>query len=157
MRIHLLAVGRRMPVWADAAYAEYAQRLQKSECRLELKEIEPAQRSKTTAATRAMNEEAARLSAALPKNARVITLDEHGRALTSAQLAEQLQQWMNDGRDIALVIGGADGLAPEIKARAESSWSLSAMTLPHALARVLVAEQLYRAWSILKNHPYHRA
>lgn len=156
MRIHLLAVGRRMPAWADAAYAEYAQRLQ-SECRLELKEIEPAQRSKTTTATRAMNEEAGRLTAALPKNVRLIALDERGRALTSAQLAEQLQLWMNDGRDIALVIGGADGLAPEIKVRAESSWSLSAMTLPHALARVLVAEQLYRAWSILKNHPYHRA
>lgn len=156
MRIYLLAVGRRMPAWADAAYAEYAQRLQR-ECRLELKEIEPAQRSKTTPAARAMNEEAARIEAALPKNARIIVLDERGRSLGSAQLAEQMQQWMNDGRDVALLIGGADGLAPEIKARAEASWSLSAMTLPHALARVVIAEQLYRAWSILKNHPYHRA
>jgi 23S rRNA (pseudouridine1915-N3)-methyltransferase len=155
MRIHLLAVGRRMPTWIEAGYAEFARRLP-PECRLELKEIEPGERGKGRDPARAMAEEGTRLLAALPKSAQVIALDEHGREWSSAELAQRLQAWLQDGRDVALLVGGADGLAPEVKARAETSWALSKLTLPHALVRVLVAEQLYRAWSILKNHPYHR-
>ncbi len=156
MRIQLLAVGRRMPAWVDAGYADFVKRMP-PECRLELKEIEPGTRGKGRDPARAMADEAERLLAAIPKSAQVITLDERGREWSSVELAQRLQAWMLDGRDVALLVGGADGLAPEVKSRAESSWSLSKLTLPHALVRVLVAEQLYRAISILKNHPYHRA
>ena len=156
MRIHLLAVGRRMPEWVRTGFAEFAQRLP-PECRLELKEIEPGERGKGRDPSRAMTEEGARLLATLPKSVQVIALDERGKEWSSAELAQRLQAWMQDGRDIALLIGGADGLAPEVTARADVRWSLSKLTLPHALVRVLAAEQLYRAWSILKNHPYHRA
>ena len=156
MRIHLLAVGTRMPAWADAAYEDFSRRLP-PECRLELKEIAPGRRSKADDAARAMAAEAERLRAALPKNARVIALEQGGRECSSEDLARQLQRWLQDGRDVALLIGGPDGLAPDIRGRAESGLSLSRMTLPHALARVVIAEQLYRAWTILKNHPYHRA
>jgi 23S rRNA (pseudouridine1915-N3)-methyltransferase len=156
MRIHLLAVGRRMPVWVTSGYAEFAQRLP-PECRLELKEIEPGVRGKGHDPARAMAEEGRRLLAALPKAARAIVLDERGQEWSSAQLAQHLQAWQQDGRDVALLVGGADGLAAEVQQRAESAWALSKLTLPHALVRVVVAEQLYRAWSILKNHPYHRA
>jgi 23S rRNA (pseudouridine1915-N3)-methyltransferase len=156
MRIHLLAVGRRMPAWVTAGYAEYAQRLP-PECRLLLTEIEPGQRGKGRNPARAMVEEGTRLLAALPKSVQVIALDERGQAWSSTELARRLQAWMQDGRDVALLVGGADGLAQEVRQRADASWSLSKLTLPHALVRVLVAEQLYRAWSILNNHPYHRA
>ncbi len=156
MRIHLLAVGRRMPAWVMSGYTEFAQRLP-PECRLILTEIEPGERGKGRDPARAMMDEGTRLLAALPKSAQVIALDERGREWASVELSQRLQAWMQDGRDVALLVGGADGLAPEVKARAETSWSLSKLTLPHALVRVLVAEQLYRAWSILKNHPYHRA
>lgn len=156
MRIHLLAVGTRMPAWADAAYEDFARRLPR-ECRLVLTEIAPATRGKSGGAARAMAVEAGRLGAALPKGARVIALEQGGRECTSEALAGELQRWQQDGRDVALLIGGPDGLAPEIRQRAEGSLSLSRMTLPHALARVVLAEQLYRAWTLLKNHPYHRA
>lgn len=156
MRIHLLAVGRRLPAWVQAGYAEFSRRLP-PECRLILTEIEPGARGKGRDPQRAMTEEGARLLAALPKAALVVALDEHGRQWSSAELAQRLQAWLQGGRDVALLIGGADGLAPEVKARAEARWSLSRLTLPHALVRVLVAEQLYRAWSILTQHPYHRA
>jgi 23S rRNA (pseudouridine1915-N3)-methyltransferase len=144
MRIHLLAVGRRMPGLPP-------------ECRLELKEIEPGERGKGRDPARAKAEEGQRLLSALPKSACVVALDEQGREWSSVELSQRLQAWLQDGRDVALLVGGADGLTDEVKARAEASWSLSKLTLPHALVRVLVAEQLYRAWSILKNHPYHRA
>lgn len=156
MRIHLLAVGRRMPAWVTAGYAEFARRMP-PECRIMLKEIEPGRRGKSDDATRAMAEEGARMLAALPKAARVIALDERGQIWSSADLSRRLQAWMQDGRDVALLIGGADGLAPAVGRRAETSWSLSKLTLPHALVRVLVSEQLYRAWSIHAGHPYHRA
>lgn len=156
MRIHLLAVGQRMPGWIESGYTEFAQRLP-PECRLELKQIVPGDRGKGRDPERVMVVEGERLLSALPKSARVIALDEHGQAWSSVELSGQMQAWMQDGRDVALLVGGADGLAPAVKARAESLWSLSNLTLPHALVRVLVAEQVYRAWSILKNHPYHRA
>lgn len=156
MRIHLLAVGRRMPAWVNSGYAEFARRLP-PECHLELTEIAPGPRAKGGSAARAIQAESVALLAALPKSARVIALDERGQSWSSVELARQLQAWLQDGRDVALLVGGADGLGPEVKTRAECSWSLSKLTLPHALVRVLVAEQLYRAWSILRNHPYHRA
>lgn len=156
MRIHLLAVGRRMPAWIKSGYTEFAQRLP-PECRLELKEIEPGTRSKGRDPTHAIDTEGLRMLAALPKSARVIALDEQGKQWSSVELSQRLENWLQDGRDVALLVGGADGLSPAIQARAETRWSLSKLTLPHALVRVLVAEQLYRAWSILKNHPYHRA
>lgn len=156
MRIQLLAVGRRMPAWIDAGYTDFTKRMP-PECRLELKEIEPGARGKGRDPARAMADEATRLLAAIPKSAHVIALDEQGQGWSSIELAKHLQSWMLDGRDVVLLVGGADGLAAEVKARAETTWSLSKLTLPHALVRVLVAEQLYRAFSILKNHPYHRA
>jgi 23S rRNA (pseudouridine1915-N3)-methyltransferase len=155
MRIHLLAVGRRMPAWVNDGFVEFARRLP-PECRLELKEIAPGRRGKGVDSARAMTDEADALEEALPKGALVIALDEKGKSWTSVQLAQQLGRWMQDGRDVALLVGGPDGLAPSIKSKAVQSWSLSPLTLPHALVRVLVAEQLYRAWSILRNHPYHR-
>jgi 23S rRNA (pseudouridine1915-N3)-methyltransferase len=156
MRVHLLAVGRRMPAWVEAAYSEYARRLP-PECRLELREISPGQRGKNADTARAIADESARLLAAIPKDARVLALDERGAQWSSQELASRLGDWMRGGRDVALLVGGPDGLAPQCLARAESKWSLSKLTLPHPLVRVLLAEQLYRAWSILARHPYHRA
>lgn len=156
MRIHLLAVGRRMPSWVEEAYAEYAQRLP-PECRLELKEINPGQRGKNADTARAIADEGTRMLAAFPKGARIIALDERGQQWSSTELSTRLKDWMQDGRDVALLVGGPDGLAPDCLKRAESKWSLSKMTLPHPLVRVVLAEQIYRAWSILNNHPYHRA
>lgn len=105
---------------------------------------------------RALQEEATRLIAAIPRGSCVWVLDEHGKDYTSPALAQQLEAWRQNGRDLALIIGGADGLAPDIKQRATGVWSLSRLTLPHALVRVLVVEQLYRAWTLLMGHPYHR-
>lgn len=153
--IHLLAVGRRPPDWVQAAYTTYAQRLPR-DIRLNLKEIPLGNRRKGMIADAAVAEEGRRMLAALPPGCRVINLDEKGRSLTSRKLAQRLQDWQEDGRDVALLIGGPDGLAAECAQRAEFTWSLSPLTLPHALVRVIAAEQLYRAWSILAGHPYHR-
>jgi 23S rRNA (pseudouridine1915-N3)-methyltransferase len=155
MRLLLLAAGTRLPAWVNAGYEEYAGRLT-HDYRLELKEIPLGQRSGGDA-KHAIAKEGERMSAALPATCYVVALQVTGRALSSEQLAAFLQARANDGRDIAFCIGGPDGLAPAIDARAELRWSLSALTLPHALARVLVAEALYRAVSIVKGHPYHRA
>jgi 23S rRNA (pseudouridine1915-N3)-methyltransferase len=127
------------------------------ELRIELKEIKPEQRSAGRNAESVMAAEKQRIEAALPKNARVVALDERGRDWTTMQLANALPGWQQDGRDVAFVIGGADGLDPAVKARAELMLRVSSLTLPHGMVRVLLAEQLYRAWSITQNHPYHRA
>lgn len=155
MRIHLLAVGARMPQWVTEGYRHYSRRLPR-ECALQLTEIRAVRRAPATPVARAVQREGERLLAAVPAAARVIALDERGGALTTRELARGLGGWMREGRDVALLIGGADGLAPACLARAESRWSLSPLTLPHGLVRVIVAEQLYRAWSTLHNHPYHR-
>ncbi len=144
-----------MPAWIAAGYAEYAKRLP-PECALKLVEIAPQRRGKTTSATLARTVEGQRLVQAIPKGAGVIALDGGGQQWSTEQLAQQLRQWLAAGRDCALLIGGADGLTPECLARAEQRWSLSALTFPHPLVRVIVAEQLYRAWSVLNGHPYHR-
>lgn len=155
MRIHLLAVGRRMPDWVNTAFQDFSRRLP-PECSLQLTEIEPGRRGKSQNPERAMGEEGERLLKALPRDAWVIALDERGKSLTSVALSSHLNDWLASGRDVALLVGGADGLTGECRQRADWIWSLSALTLPHAMVRVLVAEQLYRAWSISKGHPYHR-
>lgn len=156
MQIHLLAVGNKMPAWVELAYADYAKRLP-SDYALHLKEIRPEPRNtgKTAAQIKAL--EAARIHMALPINSLTIVLDEHGQDITSVALAKLLKQWHQDNRTIAFVIGGADGLDSTIKEKSALSIRLSSMTLPHGMVRVFFVEQLYRAWSILNNHPYHRA
>ena len=155
MRIHLLAVGRRMPGWVESGYGEYAKRLP-PECALHLVEIEPGHRGKGASTEVARRAERERMLAALPRGAQVIALDERGRAWSTAQLAGKLADWMGDGRDLALLVGGPEGLADACLEHAEGLWSLSPLTFPHPLVRVILAEQLYRAWSILRGHPYHR-
>ena len=156
VRIHLLCIGRRMPAWVGAGYAEYARRLA-GECSLELVEIEAGRRGKGVDLEQVRREEGERLLRALPKGARAIALDARGETWDTARLAAELEAWLAGGRDLALMVGGADGLAPECLHRAERRWSLSALTFPHPLVRVILAEQLYRAWSLVKGHPYHRA
>ena len=156
MQIHLLAVGTRMPGWVEEGYGDYAKRLP-AECTLKLVEIPMAKRAKSNNdIPRLMAQEAELLTAAIPRGARVVALEGGGKAWSTEQLAQRLQQWLGDGRDVALLVGGPDGLDPSLRQRADELWSLSPLTLPHPLVRILLAEQIYRAWSILNNHPYHR-
>ncbi|MDP3843926.1 MAG: 23S rRNA (pseudouridine(1915)-N(3))-methyltransferase RlmH [Oxalobacteraceae bacterium] len=155
MQLIIAAVGHRMPAWIDAGFNEYSKRMP-PEIRIQLKEIKPVERSGSKTAETAMALERSRIEAAIPKGARIIALDEHGRDLTSMQLSQHLTQWQQDGRDVAFVIGGADGLDAQFKAGAEMLIRISSLTLPHGMVRVMLAEQLYRAWSITQNHPYHR-
>lgn len=155
MQLIIAAVGHRMPAWIATAFDEYAKRMP-AECRVQLKEIKPVERSGSKTAETAMAIERERIEAALPKGARIIALDERGRDLTSVQLSQQLVSWQHDGRDVALVIGGADGLDAGFKAQADMLLRISSLTLPHGMVRVVLAEQLYRAWTITQNHPYHR-
>ncbi|MFJ3058834.1 23S rRNA (pseudouridine(1915)-N(3))-methyltransferase RlmH [Herbaspirillum sp. NPDC087042] len=156
MQLVIAAVGHKMPAWIETGFQEYAKRMP-PECRIILKEIKPIERSGSRTAETVMAQEREKIEAALPKGARVIALDERGRDWTSVQLSQQLVQWQQDGRDVAFVIGGADGLDPGFKAGADTLIRISSMTLPHGMVRVMLAEQLYRAWSITQNHPYHRA
>lgn len=155
MLLRLIAIGPRQPVWVDAGFQDYARRLP-PECRLELTELPLGPRGKGQDALRALSFEGDRMLKALPIDARIVALDERGRSWTSRELAERLADWMASGQDVALLMGGPDGLAPACKARATEQWALSALTLPHGLARVVVAEALYRAHSLLRSHPYHR-
>jgi len=155
MKLAVIAVGTRMPGWADAGFAEFARRMPR-ELPLELKEIRAEPRSGGKNVDALLAAEAGRIRAALPPRCRLVALDERGADLTTQQLAARLRQWMEAGEDVALVIGGPDGLAPQLKDAAAESLRLSSLTLPHALARVVLAEALYRAASLLKNHPYHR-
>jgi 23S rRNA (pseudouridine1915-N3)-methyltransferase len=155
MQLIVAAVGHKMPAWIEAGFQEYAKRMP-PECRLVLKEIKPVDRAANKSAESVMAQERARIEAALPKTGRVIALDERGTAMTTLELSQQLSIWQQHGGDVSFVIGGADGLDAEFKQNADSLLRLSNMTLPHGLVRIMLAEQLYRAWSILKNHPYHR-
>ena len=155
MKLWVVAVGQRQPAWADTAFAEFAKRFP-AEMRLELKALKAEPRSSGKTAAQCMAAEAQRFEAALPKGVRRIVLDEHGTRLTTQQLADRLRVWRGDGRDAALLIGGPDGLDPALKASADETLRLSDLTLPHAFARVLLAEALYRAGSVLEGHPYHR-
>lgn len=155
MKLWVLVVGQRQPAWADTAWADFAKRFP-PEMRLELKALKAEPRSSGKTPAQCMAAEAARIEAALPKGARRVVLDELGARVSSTQLAQRMQLWRGDGRDVALVIGGPDGLDPALKASADESLRLSELTLAHAFARVLLAEALYRAWSITEGHPYHR-
>jgi 23S rRNA (pseudouridine1915-N3)-methyltransferase len=155
MKFLVVAVGNRMPAWVDTAVADYAKRMGRDQP-LELVEIRAASREGGVPAARAMAQEAKSIRAAIPRDARLVVLDERGADTTTRALSQHMEKWMAGGDDVAFVIGGADGLAPELKASAHQTLRLSSLTLPHALARVLLAEQLYRAMSLLKNHPYHR-
>ncbi|WP_455205401.1 23S rRNA (pseudouridine(1915)-N(3))-methyltransferase RlmH [Kaarinaea lacus] len=155
MRIHLIAIGTRLDQWVEQGYQEFAKRLS-NECALQLIEIPAAKRSKNVNLEKAVREEGQRMLAAIPKGAYTIALEVNGRPYSTPQLAQQLEQWMHLGRDVALLVGGPEGLAPECAQGADTAWSLSPLTLPHPLVRIVLAEQLYRAWSIFKNHPYHR-
>ena len=156
MRIHLLAVGTRMPAWVTAGYQEYAKRMPR-ECALHLVEIPPGDRHKSRRAEQARKEEGKRMLAAIPRDSEVVALDVTGEACSTTDLARQLAGWLESGRDTALLIGGPDGLTPDCLAAARRRWSLSELTFPHALVRVIVAEQLYRAWTLYQGHPYHRS
>ena len=151
----MVAVGQRMPAWVEAGFDEYARRMPR-ETPLELLQIRPEPRAAATPVERLAAAEGKRVRAALPSRCYKVVLDERGQTCTTKALAKRLQGWQMDGLDVAFVIGGPDGHDPAIRREADWLWSLSPLTLPHALVRVVVAEQLYRATSILKNHPYHR-
>ena len=156
MKIHLLAVGTRMPDWVKTGYAKYAGRMPR-ECALNLIEIPVGPRGQHPDIARIVRVESERLLAAVPSGSRLVALDERGQESSTVELAGQLAGWLREGRDVSLLVGGPDGLDAACRDRAERLWSLSRLTLPHPLVRVVVAEQLYRAWSLLHNHPYHRA
>lgn len=145
-----------MPDWVTTAWQDYSQRMP-ADYALTLKEVKPEPRTSGKTVAQMMAAEAKRIEAALPTHAQIIVLDEKGRNLSTVQLASQLQTWRDSGQDIAIIIGGPDGLAPDLKQRYTQKIRLSDLTLPHPMVRVLLAEQLYRAWSITHNHPYHRS
>ena len=155
MQLIIAAVGHKMPAWIEAGFAQYSKRMP-PEMRIQLKEIKPIERSGSKTAETAMAQERTKIEAVIPKGARIIALDEHGRDLSSVQLSQHLTQWQQGGGDVVFVIGGADGLDPQFKASAEMLIRISSLTLPHGMVRIMLAEQLYRAWSITQNHPYHR-
>jgi len=144
-----------MPEWIKSGFAEYAKRFP-ANCRLTLREIAKRKRTKNADLARLQHQEGEQMLAVIARNAYVIALDERGQTWNTFQLAEQLGQWMREYNTVALLVGGPEGLATICQQRAQQRWSLSALTLPHQLVRVIVAEQLYRAWSLLNNHPYHR-
>ena len=150
------AVGQRMPRWVNEAWTEYARRMPPG-MGLSLREITLAKRGKNADTRRLTAVESNALYSAMPKRARIIALDVQGQAWSTEKLAANLKNWMGEGRDVGFMIGGPDGIATEIMQKAENRWSLGPLTLPHPLVRVVLAEQLYRAWTITQNHPYHRA
>lgn len=154
MRATLIAVGDRMPAWVQEGYADYAKRLARE---LPLQLVEISTRARSGDPARAIAAEGIALAAAIPKNTHVVALDGRGQAWSSEELARQLQRWRMSGKDLAFLVGGPDGLAADVLARADQRWSLGPATLPHPLVRIVVAEQLYRAVSQLSGHPYHRA
>lgn len=156
MRARLIAVGERMPAWVAEGFAEYRKRLA-HELPLALIELKPGTRGKGRDDARAMLDEGAAILAALPRGCHMVALDGRGKPWSSEELAGQLAAWRMAGRDLAFLIGGPDGHAPEVLARAEQRWSLGPLTLPHMLVRLVLAEQLYRATTIVAGHPYHRA
>jgi len=155
MRIVLIAVGSKMPAWVEQGYQEYARRLP-ADCTLQLVEIPAGKRGKGADIARITRQEGEKMLAAVPKGAHIVTLEVTGQTWTTENLSAELDNWLHDGRDVALLVGGPEGLAAECIAQARQRWSLSPLTLPHPLVRIVAAEQLYRAWSILQNHPYHR-
>lgn len=154
MRIRVAAVGKGMPAWVAQGYQEYAKRLPR-QCRLELHEIRSGTRGKVGDPAKARAEEGEQLLNA-GSGSIVIALDESGQQWNTLELADRMRNWMDEGGEVTLLVGGAEGLAPECRNRSRSVWSLSRLTLPHMLVRVVLAEQIYRAWSVISGHPYHR-
>jgi len=154
MRLTIVAVGQKVPDWAQTAYDDYAKRFP-PELRVELKAVKTEPRASKTLDT-LLAAERQRIEGVIPKGTRIVALDERGTAMTTVALAEKLRSWQREGDDVAIVIGGPDGLDPAFKQAAHERLRLSDLTLPHAMVRVLLIEQLYRAWSITVNHPYHR-
>ncbi|MFQ3235735.1 MAG: 23S rRNA (pseudouridine1915-N3)-methyltransferase [Paraglaciecola sp.] len=155
MRIQLIAVGSKMPGWVEQGYQEYARRFP-SDMPLSLTEIPAGKRGKNADIKRILHKEGEQTLAVIPKGNRIVTLEVTGQYWDTPKLAQNMLGWQMDGRDISLLIGGPEGLAPQCIALSEQKWSLSALTLPHPLVRIVVAESLYRAWSVTTNHPYHR-
>lgn len=155
MKLQLIAVGTKMPKWVETGYNEYQRRFPK-DMPLELIEIPAEKRGKNADIARILQKEGESMLAAIAKGNRIVTLDIPGKSWDTKQLAEQLEFWKRDARDVSILIGGPEGLSPACKAAADQCWSLSPLTLPHPLVRVVMAESLYRAWSITTNHPYHR-
>ncbi|NQW85066.1 MAG: 23S rRNA (pseudouridine(1915)-N(3))-methyltransferase RlmH [Alcaligenaceae bacterium] len=155
MKITIIAVGAKMPSWVDTAWDDYAKRLP-ADWSLQLKEIKPEPRTSGKTASQLMAAEAKRIQSAIPEQAVRIALDEHGKELSTEKFAQVLQTWQDNSQSLALLIGGPDGLDPALKTTCSGLIRLSSLTMPHPLVRVVLIEQLYRAWSILTNHPYHR-
>ncbi|AWL11449.1 23S rRNA (pseudouridine(1915)-N(3))-methyltransferase [Saliniradius amylolyticus] len=155
MQLHLVAVGTKMPSWVEQGFGEYQRRFNQ-DIQFRLTEIPAGKRGKNADIERILHKEGQQMLAAVPKGHRIVTLEVTGKPWTTPQLAEQLQHWQMDGRDVSLLVGGPEGLAPECVQASEQKWSLSPLTLPHPMVRVLLAESLYRAWSLNNNHPYHR-
>lgn len=156
MQLLVAAVGQRMPSWVNEAWTEYTRRMPPS-LSVSLREISLAKRSKNADTKRLTTLESKALYEAMPTRGRVIALDVRGQAWSTGKLALRLEQWMGDGRDVGFMIGGPDGIDARVMQKADDRWSLGPLTLPHPLVRVVLAEQLYRAWTITQNHPYHRA
>jgi 23S rRNA (pseudouridine1915-N3)-methyltransferase len=156
VHIRLLAVGDRQPSWVDDAFGKYTERFPR-EWKFRLDTIATVRRNKNDKSRQAMEAEGALILGKLAPTEQVVLLDERGKQLTSKLLAAKLTDWQTDGRDLCFVIGGPDGVSDAIRQRADMMWSLSKLTLPHGMARALLAEQLYRAWSLQTGHPYHRA
>lgn len=156
MRLLLVAVGRKMPAWVVDGYTEYARRMP-PHLGLELKEVDPAPRKANTSIEAIHRIEADRIRAVVPQSAHKVALDVKGKMWSTEKLSQRLQAWQFLGQDVALLIGGADGIAPDLLGASNERWSLGPLTLPHPLVRVVLAEQLYRASTILSGHPYHRA
>ncbi len=154
MKLSIVALGHRMPAWVQSGFDDYAKRMP-PEARIDLIDLKPEDRA-SKSIEKILALEAVRIGAAVPRSAERIVLDERGTTLTTTMLAGWLRQWMADGTSPCFIIGSADGLAPEVKKSARRTVALSGCTLPHGMVRVMLAEQLYRAWSLLNNHPYHR-
>jgi len=155
MKIRLLAVGQKMPKWVQQTFSDYNNRLSKTQ-QLELLEIAPVHRSKTMNVDKAKQMEGEAIIAALKPQEKMIVLDENGKAISTKYLAQSIKNWQMDAVDLAIIIGGADGISDAVKQKADNLWSLSQLTFPHPLVRVILMEQIYRAYSLIANHPYHR-
>ena len=155
MKLHLICIGKQCPSWINDGFNEYWRRL-KYPLEVELHEINTAKRNKTKSVTQLKQQDSDAILTAIPERSHVVALDEHGQHWNTNQLAEQMQKWQEFAKPVALLVGGPDGLSTECLQHAQQTWSLSTLTFPHPLVRVIVAEQLYRAQSILMNHPYHR-
>lgn len=156
MRIQILSVGRNMPTWVNEGVSEYTRRMP-PELAVTLKEIAPANRGKNIPSQKVIDEECEKIIGSIGKNHRVVLADVAGKQWSTTELADRLSQWMQSGDDVTIIIGGPDGVNSKLRDLAHDVWSLSRLTFPHPLARVMISEQLYRACSIIKNHPYHRA